>query len=295
MSLVHSHMARFGLDMHIGREKNGKIKASKTECVFSPPPQFFPNLNPTLEDNLINEDDVVEKGMPEERRLEVLEEARHNAKTAREDHLYDDLAETQQFTVEDGFVTFCKHFKYLGSYISYNLRDDFDIETRIAAARKSVGALSSFWNNPHVDTYSKFLIYKAIPINLLLWGCETWAPRQGLLRKLEVFLQKSMRRILGISMYQVAEDRLHNETVREKFYNISSIETTIAARQMCFIGKFVRSGFECPAKQLLTACCGSMREKGRPQMHLKDSIVKNLCRLFKNIPEVQINGKKIDQ
>jgi hypothetical protein len=30
-------------------------------------------------------------------------------------------------------------------------------------------------------------------------------------------------------------------------------------------------------------------------MHLKDSIVKNLCRLFKNIPEVQINGKKIDQ
>ena len=110
-----------------------------------------------------------------------------------------------------------------------------------------------------------------------------------MLRKLEVFLHQSIRKILGITMFQVAEERIHNHNVREMFYNISSIEITIAARQMNFIGKVLRSSFEFPAKQLLTACCASVRRKGRPQLHLKDSIVKNLCLLFKQVPEVRID------
>ena len=46
-------------------------------------------------------------------------------------------------------------------------------------------------------------------------------------------------------MFQVAEERIHNHTVREMFYKISSIEITIAAQQINFIGKIVRSNFEC--------------------------------------------------
>ena len=112
--------------------------------------------------------------MPVERNFEILKEAHHNTTTTQEDSLYDDLVGTQQFTVADRFLTFCKHLKSLGSYLSYNLRDSSEIVTHIAAESKSMEALSIFWNNPHVDTYSKFLIYKATPINLLLWGCKTW-------------------------------------------------------------------------------------------------------------------------
>ena len=39
----------------------------------------------------------------------------------------------------DGFVMFTKHFKYLGSYIVYNLRDDFNIQSCITAANQSMG------------------------------------------------------------------------------------------------------------------------------------------------------------
>jgi hypothetical protein len=39
LSLVHSHLERFGLEVHIGRDGI----SSKTECVFFPPPQFFNN------------------------------------------------------------------------------------------------------------------------------------------------------------------------------------------------------------------------------------------------------------
>ena len=98
--------------------------------------------------------------------------------------MYDNLEETKPIQVADGHVTFTKHFKYLGSHISYNLRDNYDIELRLTTASQSMGALNNVWNNLHMDIYSKYLLFRAIPMNLLLWGCETWSLRKTLLNKL---------------------------------------------------------------------------------------------------------------
>jgi hypothetical protein len=65
-------------------------------------------------------------------------------------------------------VDFVKHFKYLGSYISFDLMDDYDINKRIAAANKSMGSLKHFWNNPYASLREKQLIFLAIPANQLL-------------------------------------------------------------------------------------------------------------------------------
>ena len=40
-------------------------------------------------------------------------------------------------------------------------------------------------------------------MNLLLWGAETWSLRKTQLNQLEVFLHRSIRRILQISMSTV--------------------------------------------------------------------------------------------
>ena len=37
LSLIHNHLVKFGLEVHIGRGN----KASKTKCIFFPPPGFF--------------------------------------------------------------------------------------------------------------------------------------------------------------------------------------------------------------------------------------------------------------
>ncbi len=34
---------------------------------------------------------------------------------------------------------------------------------------QSMGALKEVWRNPHLDTYSKYLLFRAIPMNLILW------------------------------------------------------------------------------------------------------------------------------
>ena len=125
--------------------------------------------------------------------------------------MYDKLDKTQNFPVTDGFVSFTRTFPYLGSLISYNLRDDDNITSRLAAANTSMGRLKEVWRNPHLDVYNKYLLFCAIPMNLLLWGAETWSLKKSQLDKLEVFLHRSIRRILQISMTKVREQRLHNE------------------------------------------------------------------------------------
>ena len=92
------------------------------------------------------------------------------------DEVYDSAAETKRIYLSDGFfVDFTKHFKYLGSFISHHLRDDYDIERRLGQANSAMGALKHFWNNQYVDLIVKYRIFLAIPINLLLWGCKSWA------------------------------------------------------------------------------------------------------------------------
>lgn len=46
--------------------------------------------------------------------------------------------------VADGFIDFVKHFKYLGSYLFFNLIDDFDVDKCLAAANKSMDTLKHF-------------------------------------------------------------------------------------------------------------------------------------------------------
>jgi hypothetical protein len=139
-----------------------------------------------------------------------------------------------------------------------------------------MGALKEVWHNPHLDTYSKYLLFCTIPMNLFLWGCENRLLRQDLLQRLEVFLYQSIRRVLHISIVQVQEDYIRNEKIRQMFYDIPCVINMIAARQLSFLGKVVQGPHDSPACWMLTACCQHKRKHGRPYLHSKDVIVQNL-------------------
>ena len=127
LALLYRQFSRLGLEMHIGRGTT----ASKTECVFFPPPGFFDShlisLPPPSDDEM-----DMNSALPFTTDA-LTDDERHAEKKARsrrehEAELYDKLDETQPISVEDEFVTCCHHFKYLGSFISFSLCDDYDIE-----------------------------------------------------------------------------------------------------------------------------------------------------------------------
>ncbi len=70
---------------------------------------------------------------------------------------YDNLAETANVPVANGFVSFTRMFCYLGPLINYSLRDNNNITARIASATTAIGALKEIWRNPHLNIYNKYL------------------------------------------------------------------------------------------------------------------------------------------
>ena len=66
----------------------------------------------------------------------------------QEGTLYDGLDETQPIAVSDGFVTFCCHFKYLGSFVSFSLCDNFDIKHHVTTAIQEWEYLRMFGIHP---------------------------------------------------------------------------------------------------------------------------------------------------
>ena len=105
---------------------------------------------------------------------------------------------------------------YLGSYVSYNLKDDYDISQRITKTFQNMGALKNIWDDSHVGLYSKCLLLVAIPINQLLWGYESWALKESSLNDIDIFITQSSRRIIGISMLEVKENKITNKKLARK-------------------------------------------------------------------------------
>jgi hypothetical protein len=152
-----------------------------------------------------------------------------------------------------------------------------------------MGALKEVWRNPHLNIYNKYLIFRAIPMNLLLWGAETWLLRKSQLDKLEVFLHCSIWCILEISMTKVQEQRLCNDKVRGMFYSIPCVRKMIAAWQIDFVRKMIRGPPNRPSCNMITACYDHKCLVGRPQPTGKNFMVENLHLLFHDVPTVQFD------
>ena len=73
----------------------------------------------------------------------------------------------KRFGVHYGFITFVKHFKYIGSWIYLSLRDDFDVESRLASTKYAIGSIQNFLYDDHVNLHRNYLILLATPVNIL--------------------------------------------------------------------------------------------------------------------------------
>ena len=102
--------------------------------------------------------------------------------------------------------------------------------------------------------------------------------------KIEVFLHRSIRRILGIIVAEVKDQHITNETVRKKLFDIPNIEKHIKTRQLTFIGKVARYSDDHISTKILTAWCNYNRRCGGV-MHTNNISIIHTLRLI--IPVVE--------
>ena len=110
-----------------------------------------------------------------------------------------------------------------------------------------------FLYSEYVGISAKVQIYLAIPVNLLLWGCQTLCLTKFLAKKLEVFNMRSLRRILKIRWDDFRELKIKNSHVRKKFNNADTIENIISKRRLIFIGKIIFMPYQCVPARLMCA------------------------------------------
>ena len=99
----------------------------------------------------------------------------NNKKVQVDDRDIDDIAES---------------FGYLGAHISSSGGTEDDIKARLGKAR---AAYSKLEKNSQFTTKNKIKIFRSNVISVLLYGCENWGMTQTDEKKLDAFLDKSLR------------------------------------------------------------------------------------------------------
>ncbi|KAL7426046.1 hypothetical protein ACHAXH_000620, partial [Discostella pseudostelligera] len=276
LEIINNTFKQLGLEMHVG--SNGK--KSKTEAMYFPVGSFFNQptnlLPPTAAAYFNPADDTLDEENNRISRTSSNRKQTFSRMTQKQrQDMYFASENTNRIYLSDGtsYIDFTAHFKYLGTFISFDLTEDFDIKHRITKASREMGRFRHFFNNQYVELRFKHQVFVQYILNILLWGCENWAIKEHHYLKLNSFIHRNIRSILRIKMTQVRDEHITNERIRKIFFNLPDAHGLIAIKSMNYLGKVVRGPNHHPPKQLLTAFVNHARPKSGVIMTNKKAIV----------------------
>ena len=165
------------------------------------------------------------------------------------------------------------HFSYLGSVLSSQCNSEKDVDTRICAAHVAFGRLyHPVFGNKNLKQQTKIMVYHAVVVSTLLYGCEAWTLYCQDIKKLERFHQQKLRSILNIKW----EEYITNIAVLEKAHS-NSIEATIIKHQLRWAGHVQRmNDSRLPRQILYSELSTGNRRRGAPQRCYKDQLKQTL-------------------
>jgi hypothetical protein len=136
-------------------------------------------------------------------------------------------------------------FNYLGRTLTAANNDTLAVHHAIAKAKRKWAELRRILMNKPLKTKTVVRFYKAIVLNVLLYGCETWQLSQRPLDALEAFHNKCVRTISGQPFQRLLVDgeiqwiRPSVEPLLQAT-NLSTISEYISTRQASF-----RASYRC--------------------------------------------------
>ena len=104
-------------------------------------------------------------------------------------------------------------FTYLGSIISETGGTDEDLTARIRKAQSTFSMIMPVWKEKCIRLQTKLRIFNTNVKSALLFGSETWRSTKQLIKKLQTFINKCLRKILNICWPEViSNDKLWERT-----------------------------------------------------------------------------------
>lgn len=158
-------------------------------------------------------------------------------------------------------------FSYLGSIISTDGGADADVASRINKARHAYASLGRVWRSSQISKKHKLRIFNTSVKSVLLYGSETWKVTNTITNKLQVFLNKCLRRILKIFWPL----RINNEDLLNTC-GMKTIDVEIKRRKWRWIGHTLRKDNADIAKTSFQWNPQGFRNRGRPRATWRRSV-----------------------
>ncbi|KAG7302389.1 hypothetical protein JYU34_013918 [Plutella xylostella] len=158
-------------------------------------------------------------------------------------------------------------FTYLGGVVDPTGGTDLDIESRLNKARGAFAQLKPVWSSSVITRRTKVRIFESNVKSVLLYGCETWFVRKDLSSKLQVFVNKCLRRILRIYWPRTISNAELWRLTKQK-----PIDQEILIRKWRWLGHTLRRPGETPSKRILTWQPPGSRKRGRPKTTWRRSV-----------------------
>ncbi|KAK1786551.1 hypothetical protein P4O66_002994 [Electrophorus voltai] len=167
-----------------------------------------------------------------------------------------------QITIGQQTVEDIDEFTYLGSIVSNNDGgSEADDRCRIGKAAGVFQRLRCIWSSTTINTGIKMRLYSTIVIPTAIYASETWRNTKRIALKLNIFHQRCLRRILGISY----KDKITNEEILQ-WSGLRKLEEIVTEHRMCLTGHLLRL----PDKRICTLDTDRRKAKARPtQKHLE--------------------------
>jgi len=173
-----------------------------------------------------------------------------------------------------------KTFRFLGSLLDFRTgSSEPDMMRRINLAQTVVNKLKrSVWRLPHLSTEGKMRSFKAMVLPVLLHGCETWNLNELAISRMEGFVGRTLRAMLGLRW----QDKVSFEELRHRTGMCSQgpISCHLRYRQLRWFGHVLRmSPDRWPHQVLFGRPPDSRRPQGRPWHRWIDTIFDHLTHL----------------
>ncbi len=110
-----------------------------------------------------------------------------------------------------------------------------DIQQRINKARGAFSRLKNVWRASNINLHLKIKLFNSCVKSILLYGCETWFVTNKTTQKLQAFVNRCLRNILGIWWPRI----ISNQELWEKT-GLSDINVEIKRRKFGWIRHTLR-------------------------------------------------------
>ena len=174
------------------------------------------------------------------------------------------------------FFPVVEKFCYLGTFITRDCKDMYDVTIRIKKLETLLGHYARlFFSNKSISYEAKSAAYRSLILPILLYGAETWCLSESIYSHLRTFHHTCIRAMCRINRSQVFQFRISTNDLLERL-SLKRIDQYICHRRLSWLGHVARMPFTRLPRKLLSSWVNIRRPREAPEFTYGRGVFKAL-------------------